>query len=356
VKKDSGFFIIVLALCIVLGNMTTSLADDSFSDVSVSHWAYDEVAEAINEGIVCGYPDGTFRPDNKVSLGEFIKMAVVAKTGTDPGPSKTGIWCDSYRAAASAEGLLDSVLSDDSKMFKAITRYEAALILADSLSKQNPTTAEKGTAISLFPDIKGFSRIDSLTLVIKEGLMAGYPDGTFRPALSLTRAEAVSVISRLQNVSKRVDTKYFLDQINGGKSSADTKGSDIDASEYIAEAFRLTNNERVKAGIPPLSYNYDLEKVAQAKAEDMWRNDYFSHNSPLYGTPFDMIKEFGITYCAAGENIAYNYRTPKEVINGWMNSKGHKENLLRKEFTDVAFGYFDAGSSGVYWVQLFIKP
>jgi uncharacterized YkwD family protein len=343
-NRGSRFFIFVLALSMVLGSMVTSLAADGFADVSTSHWACDAITEAVHYGIVSGYPDGTFRPNNKVSLAEFVKMAVVAKTGKDPGPSKTGYWFNSYRSAAIDAGLLDSVIAGDSEMMREITRYDAALILADALSGRELSMAEQISAISLFSDIKHSRHIDSLALVICEGLMTGYPDGTFRPAQSITRAEAVCVISRMTNESKRI------------KSSTDYKDSDIDVSEYIAEAFRLTNKEREKAGIPPLSYNYNLEKVAQAKAEDMCKNDYFDHNSPTYGTPFEMISAFNISYSWAGENIAYNYRTPEEVIKGWMSSKGHRENLLRKEFTDVAFGFFDGGPLGIYWVQLFIKP
>ncbi|MGI6763898.1 MAG: S-layer homology domain-containing protein [Anaerovoracaceae bacterium] len=375
-RNSRRILVFVLTLSVILGNVATSLAVDGFSDVPSFHWAYDEIMEAVQEGIVSGYPDGTFRPDNKVRFAEFIKMAIVAKTGKDPGPSKTGYWYSNYWDAANEAGLLNHVIAGDSEMANEITRHDAAIILADALLNQELSSLERAAAVSLFPDIDNYYNVKHFALAIKEGLMAGYPDGTFRLKQPITRAEAVSIASRLRDESKRVDVKYFQEKVvelatfirnEGGiftaffteeelESLINSKSSDIDVSEYIDEAFRLTNKEREKAGVPLLSYNHDLEKAAQAKAEDMWKNDYFDHNSPVYGTPFELINKFNITYSSAGENIAYNYRTPKEVVNGWINSPSHKENLLHKGFTDVAFGFYDGSSSGMYWVQLFIKP
>jgi uncharacterized protein YkwD len=79
--------------------------------------------------------------------------------------------------------------------------------------------------------------------------------------------------------------------------------------------------------------------------------NYFSHTSPTYGSPFDMMKTFGITYHTAGENIAYGYPTPESVVNGWMNSEGHRKNILNSSFTEIGVGYV---SNGNYWTQMFI--
>lgn len=80
-------------------------------------------------------------------------------------------------------------------------------------------------------------------------------------------------------------------------------------------------------------------------------NRYFAHNSPLYGTPFQMIKAFGISYRTAGENIAYGQRTPKQVVDGWMNSSGHRANILNSSYTQIGVGYVP---NGHYWTQMFI--
>ena len=84
----------------------------------------------------------------------------------------------------------------------------------------------------------------------------------------------------------------------------------------------------------------------------MQTNNYFSHTSPTYGSPFDMIKNFGISYQKAGENIAKGQKTPSAVVNAWMNSPGHRANILDPSYTKIGVGY---EKNGHYWTQMFIK-
>ena len=122
-------------------------------------------------------------------------------------------------------------------------------------------------------------------------------------------------------------------------------------SQYAQQVIDLTNNERTKAGLPALKADAQLSGVAAKKSQDMAQNNYFSHTSPTYGSPFDMMRDFGITYRAAGENIAQGQRTPQEVVNSWMNSPGHKANILGKQFTHIGVGFEQNGS---HWTQMFI--
>lgn len=121
------------------------------------------------------------------------------------------------------------------------------------------------------------------------------------------------------------------------------------ASSYTQQVVALVNKERAAAGLAPVSALDSLNKVAAAKATDMRVNKYFSHTSPTYGSPFDMMKSFGITYNAAGENIAMGQKTPQEVMTAWMNSPGHKANIL-----SANFNYIGVGFDNNYWVQEFI--
>ena len=95
----------------------------------------------------------------------------------------------------------------------------------------------------------------------------------------------------------------------------------------------------------------NVRKVARTKSTDMSKNNYFSHTSPTYGSPFDMLKTFGISYRSAGENIAQGYTTPEAVVKGWMNSPGHRANILNESYTKIGVGY---EANGNYWTQLFI--
>ena len=120
---------------------------------------------------------------------------------------------------------------------------------------------------------------------------------------------------------------------------------------FEGEVVRLVNVERAKVGLAPLRENWQLSRVARFKSQDMHDNRYFSHNSPTYGTPFQMIRSFGISYRAAGENIARGQRTPAAVVAAWMNSAGHRANILSGSFTEIGVGYVADGNC---WTQMFI--
>ena len=91
--------------------------------------------------------------------------------------------------------------------------------------------------------------------------------------------------------------------------------------------------------------------MARYKSQDMKDNNYFSHTSPVYGSPFDMMKNFGINYRTAAENIAKGQATPQAVVNAWMNSSGHRANILNPSFTKIGVGYVQSGN---YRTQMFI--
>ena len=100
--------------------------------------------------------------------------------------------------------------------------------------------------------------------------------------------------------------------------------------------------------------DWELSRVARLKSQDMADKNYFSHQSPTYGSPFEMMKKFGISYKLAGENIASGQRTPQDVMTSWMASPGHRANILKPEYTHIGVGYYRGGSYGHMWTQQFI--
>lgn len=120
---------------------------------------------------------------------------------------------------------------------------------------------------------------------------------------------------------------------------------------YEQQVIDLTNQKRAQYGLSPLKTNWELSRVARYKSQDMHDLKYFSHTSPTYGSPFTMIKNFGISYRSAGENIAYGQRTPQQVVEAWWNSPGHRANILNETFTEIGVGYV---ADGNYWTQMFI--
>ncbi|MEI7025472.1 CAP domain-containing protein [Paenibacillus sp. y28] len=140
----------------------------------------------------------------------------------------------------------------------------------------------------------------------------------------------------------------------GNEGSQASTGSDQgtvndSSSAYASQVVDLVNQERAKAGLNALTSDSALAKMALDKAKDMYNNNYFDHNSPTYGSPFDMMRTYGISYSYAGENIAKGQRTPQDVMTAWMNSSGHRANILNANFTKIGVAYYNGE-----WVQEFI--
>ena len=127
-----------------------------------------------------------------------------------------------------------------------------------------------------------------------------------------------------------------------------------DFSSYQQQVLDLVNAERTKRGISALTLDSNLSSVATKKSQDMVNKNYFDHTSPTYGSPFDMMKQFGISYRTAGENIAKGQKTPQEVVTAWMNSEGHRKNILNPNFTNLGIGIAKDSKGTTYWTQMFI--
>lgn len=115
----------------------------------------------------------------------------------------------------------------------------------------------------------------------------------------------------------------------------------------------LINAERAKAGAAPLKADTKLMEVAKLKADDMVKNNYFSHTSPTYGSPFDMMKKFGITYNSAAENIAGN-SSVTAAHNALMQSEGHRTNILNPSYNYIGIGICPSPVYGKVFVQMFV--
>ena len=122
-------------------------------------------------------------------------------------------------------------------------------------------------------------------------------------------------------------------------------------SNYERRVAELVNVERQKNGLAPLTLDPAISNVARIKSKDMSDNNYFAHQSPNYGSAADMLTQNGIRYSAWGENIAAGQRTPEEVVSAWMNSPGHRANILASHFTKIGVGYVNNGRP--HWTQMF---
>lgn len=135
-----------------------------------------------------------------------------------------------------------------------------------------------------------------------------------------------------------------------GDNNQGNTGSTV--SQYEREVVSLCNEIRASYGLSPLTINEKLCQLAEMKSQDMADRNYFDHQSPTYGSPFDMLKSHGVSYRSAGENIAKGYSTPQAVVDAWMKSEGHRANILNSTYAEIGVGYVTDGN---HWTQLFLK-
>ena len=138
---------------------------------------------------------------------------------------------------------------------------------------------------------------------------------------------------------------------SSGNTSSSTETSNMNSDEK--EVFDLINKQRTNNGLAALKNDSEVQRVARIKAQDMVDNNYFSHTSPTYGSPFDMLKSFKISYKTAGENIAGN-SSNSSAVTAWMNSSGHKANILNSNFNYTGIGVVSSPKYGKMYVQLFV--
>ena len=195
-----------------------------------------------------------------------------------------------------------------------------------------------------------------LTLLLAVSMTLGSVGGAW--AAEPARLSSVSLQDWLQNAL----TKYFEQIIVQRPAVPDAPEQDEsenpntpeqNGSRQAAQVVNLVNQQRSARGLGALKSDSQLARLAQLKAEDMAKKGYFSHTSPTYGSAFDMMKAAGYSYRTAGENIAKGQKTAETVMRGWMNSSGHRANILSTGYTKIGVGYALDKNGTPHWVQIF---
>lgn len=151
------------------------------------------------------------------------------------------------------------------------------------------------------------------------------------------------------NTQNKNDKDNKEDQDDSSKNEQVSAGQ----SSMTSQVVNLVNSERAAQGLTALQKDSRLAALAQQKAEDMAKNQYFSHTSPTYGSAFDMLKAAGYSYKTAGENIAMGQKSAASVMDGWMHSSGHRANILHTSYEKIGVGYAVSADGMPYWVQIF---
>lgn len=138
-----------------------------------------------------------------------------------------------------------------------------------------------------------------------------------------------------------------------GNPAPDQPGTDGSQDAFANEVVRLVNEERAKAGLPALTVDRGAASAAQVRAKEIERS--FSHTRPDGSSFNSALTEAGVNFSGAGENIAYGQNSPEKVMEGWMNSSGHRANILNSSYTSIGVGHYQNASGVNYWTQLFIR-
>lgn len=227
----------------------------------------------------------------------------------------------------------------------------SAVVSSNALCKDNVTTTSKKGAIYIF--VNGKKHVINLG-----GINKPSQDNNQNNTNTGNNNNQNNNNTNTGNNDKPNNNKPNNNQNNNINTDKDNNTSNDNVTgEFAAfqkEVVRLVNVERQKQGLGKLSLNAKLSNVATLKSQDMINKNYFNHTSPTYGSPFDMMKQFNISYKTAGENIAKGQKTPAEVVKAWMNSQGHRENILNKNYTEIGIGVAKDANGTLYWTQMFI--
>ncbi|WP_077247251.1 S-layer homology domain-containing protein [Pseudobacillus wudalianchiensis] len=335
------------AAFILSGGIWASPADaaTSFHDISDKYWAYPQIEKMASQGIITGFKDGTFRAQEPVTRAQsaiFIGRALKinpkqTSTMKFQDVSASGTAGYSYIVALTEQGIFSK--ADYFHPNRPLTRAELAKIMVTAFNLPRA----KGPSFTDVPE--NHWAAEYIGTLAGAGITSGTTATTFSPNGKVTRGQLAVFISNILKHDQEVTTPQ--------PPAKDTL-SDAHA-EVAQQILSLVNQERSKAGVKPLKYADDVAKVAQLKSEDMAKKNYFDHTSPTYGSPFDMMDRYGIGFTYAGENIAAGYSTAEAVMRGWMNSPGHRANILSANYAEMGIGIAEGGDYGIYYTQMFVK-
>ena len=368
---------LVLALC-----LTAPALAAGFTDVPDSHWASGYIQRAYEEDWVHGMGGGKYAPAGTLTRAQFLTMVTNAFFSDDL--DKVSVpdgspWYAACWSVAQANGLQTGTSMERlSDLTDSVSRYDMAQVIVNTLSGEG-ISASDSEARAAQAAIRDWSGVpagyrDAVSGAYALGILNGR-NGSFDGTATMNRAEAATVLCRMDDAisgAQTPDTQtpdtQTPDTQKPETQKPDTQKPDTqkpetqppaqDAStpeELAAEVVRLVNVERAKEGLAPLGTYDSLTKAAQIRAPEIVT--LFSHDRPDGTSCFTAMDQTGAKKGAYtwGENIAAGNATAAATVEQWMNSPGHRANILNAKFTHIGVGYqHSAGSTyGHYWVQMF---
>lgn len=361
---------------------------NTFSDVPQDHWANPYVEAMTQKGVVTGVGNGRFNPDGNLSTAEFAVMLTQAfcpEAVADP--EEGGAWWEPYLDAAWSAGYLidttagfsyidgiwdvtytDGTWNED-VVTEPMTRYDMAQAMYNTVVAEGmalPTDEQREAAQAAIGDFASIPEDyeSAVVAMYALGYLSGVnASGDFGGEGAMTRAQSCVVMSKLLGVDVETAPETPDEGTAGGTAGSTPAEEETPAEDagsepadtvaaYEQEVFDLVNQIRAENGLEPFVYNETLAGTARAHSQDMIDRNFFSHTNPDGEDPFDRMRDNGLSFSMAAENIAAGQRTPEEVVNSWMNSEGHRANILGG-CEELGVGLALGGSYGYYWTQCF---
>lgn len=357
---------------------------NTFSDVPQDHWANPYVEAMTQKGVVTGVGNGRFNPDGNLSTAEFAVMLTQAfcpEAVADP--EEGGAWWEPYLDAAWSAGYLidttagfsyidgiwdvtytDGTWNED-VVTEPMTRYDMAQAMYNTVVAEGmalPTDEQREAAQAAIGDFASIPEDyeSAVVAMYALGYLSGVnANGDFGGEGAMTRAQSCVVMSKLLGTDVETAPETPDEGATGSapieeETPAEDAGSEPadTVAAYEQEVFDLVNQIRAENGLEPFVYNVTLAETARAHSQDMIDRNFFSHTNPDGEDPFERMRDNGLSFSMAAENIAAGQRTPEEVVNSWMNSEGHRANILGG-CEELGVGLALGGSYGYYWTQCF---
>ena len=239
---------------------------------------------------------------------------------------------------------------------KAVTRETTSNYSQKTTTKEPAVTETKKTVSTAPSTVESSKATAEKAAAEKAAAEKAAAEKAAAEKAAAEKAAAEKAAAEKAAAEKAAAEKAAAEKAAAEKAAKPTRADGTPNQEYVDQMYSLINQERAAAGKSALKLDAALCNAAQLKAEDMMKKGYFAHKSPTYGNAFEMMNYLGIGYRTAAENIAYGYRTPEGCMKGFMNSSGHKCNILDQKgygYTKVGVGYAIGSDGMTYWAQIF---
>lgn len=366
-KRILAFLLMIAVSLSVLLLPCAAEASYPFYDVRKTAWYANAVRYVYQNHLFAGTDATTFSPEDYLTRAMLV--SVLWRREGSPEVSEEnpfwdvpdGTWYTKGVVWAASQGIVSGTGDGMFEPNANITREQLAAIMM-RYTRHLSVDVVPGADLSSFADADtvSFWAREAMSWANAAGILSGIPlDGALYldPRGNATRAQAASILQRYITLTLGIEDVWDGEIEEPERSDFEelpTFEPDETQLAYVLEVLRLVNEERAKEGIAPLELSEELCSVATLKAQDMAVFGYFKHESPNFGAPDEMLDAFGIHWHLSGENIAAGYQTPKQVMDGWMDSPGHRANILDPGYKKLGVGYFTGlGEYSSYWVQTF---